>query len=128
MMQTKALRRAALTAIAAAALCMQAASAEQITVAEVQAMKKRVQTGSFSARAEWNALSFYLQGAMEAIGLAQGELERADARTLFCPPPGGSLDIRDLYAILESAPPAAGPKPALGVLLSSIQKRYPCKG
>jgi len=112
---------------AAIALASAPCSAGQLRVKDVAAMRDAARGGAFAARADWNALSYYLQGAMEAISLAQRELEAADRTALFCPPKGQSMDISDVYAMLDNARKADADAPVTDAILAALRQRFPCR-
>ena len=43
------------------------AQIQQITVGSVKDIQVQLKTGSFINRAEWNALTYYLQGVIEGV-------------------------------------------------------------
>ncbi|MEM1020487.1 MAG: Rap1a/Tai family immunity protein [Pseudomonadota bacterium] len=108
------------------ACCLNAAQAASPTVDDFAALKENVRTGDFGARAQWTGLTFYLEGAMAAIGSAQTRLEKTDAATLFCPPRGQSLTMQDVYAMLDAAPKGAD-TPVATAIMAALQARFPCK-
>lgn len=117
---------ALLVATAGCALGAPAAAAE-FTLVDYETMKARMEASSFAGRAEWNALSFYLQGAMETIGSIQKDAERTGGDKIFCPPTGETMDMGDVFAILDDARRETKKQPAIAVLLAGIHQRYPCK-
>lgn len=114
--------------VIAALLSAQPAAYAQVSVADVKLMKQRAQVGGFSGRADWTALSYYLQGALEAIGLAQQHLERGDKQPLFCPPKGSSLTLDDIHKFLNKASEDGQKGSALNAILKDLKTRYPCTG
>ncbi|MEM9880295.1 MAG: Rap1a/Tai family immunity protein [Pseudomonadota bacterium] len=117
------LSRSFLIGITVAAL-ITPAEADQLKVSDVSDMRAAARAGDFKARVDWNALSYYLQGAMEAIALAQNDLERADKTPLFCPPKGKSFEMQDVYAMLERV--SDPNQPALEAVMATLKTRYPC--
>lgn len=103
------------------------ARAEPLSVAEVLAIRDNAQSGAFSARAEWQALSFYLQGVVEgAVGYQQALVEQGK-RPLFCPPKGGSHSLQEIFSLLSAGPAADKRRPAHLVILEAYARKYPCK-
>ena len=100
--------------------------AASVSIDDVKAIKESAQAGDFAARAHWTALSYYLQGAMEAIALAQRALEQSGSHALFCPPNDGSLSMDNIYRFLDQASEAGHRGPALNALLDAFKARYPC--
>lgn len=103
------------------------ANAQSMTVADALAIKERAGMGSFGARAEWNALTFYLQGAVESAVAYQEALVQKGAEPLFCPPRNTGHSIESLFAILERSPAAERRKTAVAVILDGFTASYPCR-
>ena len=100
---------------------------QQLTVNDVKSLQTKVQSGSFSGRAEWNALTYYLQGVMEGIGGYQEGLPQAGKTPLFCPPKGKSYSFEELMQILNQSSPNNHDRPASKVILETYIQRYPCQ-
>lgn len=115
--------------IAAACLVVQPAMGQPTpSVAEALAVRDRAQAGAFAARAEWTALTFYLQGAVEAVMAYRQALETEGAPPLFCPPSDHAESIDGLLGILNRATEADRRKSAVAWILESYAKKYPCRG
>lgn len=54
------------------------AHAKQITVNEVTNIQQAAQSGEFTGRAQWNALTYYLQGVIEGAAGYQKNLKKPD--------------------------------------------------
>jgi len=103
------------------------AASQQITAGEALAMRERAAGRTFSARAEWQALGFYMQGVVEGAAGYQNALRERGKQPLFCPPAGKSFSLDELFAIMEAAKPANRIQPAVGVILDAYAEKYPCK-
>lgn len=114
-----------LTAAAAYSLTGPASSMSP-TVADVMQMKEAVQRGSFEGRAAWQALGFYLQGAIEAMGGIQQSLEARGDHGLFCPPKERSFSMEDVFGSLDAAARRGDTGPALNAIFEDFQRQYPC--
>lgn len=101
--------------------------AQQLSVADALAIKERAATGTFSARAEWHALSFYLQGVVEGAAGYQQTLAEQGKRPLFCPPKNKNYSMQDLFALLGKSVSADRNRAASLVILESYARQYPCK-
>ncbi len=104
------------------------ALAEPITVSEMLTLKKQAASSAFTARAEWNALTFYLQGFLEGAAAYQETLIKTGYAPLFCPPKNKSYSLEELFRALEQSKPADQNQIAVTVLIESYVKRYPCGG
>ncbi|MEM9286164.1 MAG: Rap1a/Tai family immunity protein [Pseudomonadota bacterium] len=99
---------------------------QQLTVADALAMRDRTSAGAFATRAEWNALTYYLQGVIEgAVGsgetLASQNKERA-----FCPPPGKGYSVDEVFRYFEKTNVADRARPAALVIVEAYADAYPC--
>lgn len=102
------------------------ATAQQITVSDVKQMQVNVQSGSFTAMAEWNALTYYLQGVIEGIAAHNKILSSTNSGKKFCPPKGKSYSIEEVFRLLGEADSKAQKKPAAEVLFAQYVKKFPC--
>ena len=100
--------------------------ADPITVSHTLALKKQASSSAFTARAEWNALTFYLQGVVEGVISYQKTLIKMGHSPLFCPPTNKSYSLEELFHSLEQSTPADQNRTAVTVLMESYVKRYPC--
>jgi hypothetical protein len=112
---------------ALAAITAPTAPAKAVTIEDIQRMKVNAQAGAFGARAESIALSYYIQGAMEAIALAQQSLEKADKPPLFCPPKNSQTSADEIYTFLDKAARTGQTGEILPAILNDFKARYPCK-
>jgi len=101
--------------------------AKQISVNEVKAIQENAQSGAFVGRAEWNALTYYLQGVIEGAVGYQESLGKVGKRLLFCPPKGKGHSIEELLKILNQSSRADKNRPASLVILEAYTLKYPCK-
>ena len=102
------------------------ALAEPITVSQMLTLKKQAASSAFTARAEWNALTFYLQGVVEGIVSYQKTLIEMGQSPLFCPPKNKSYSLEELFHSLEQSTPADQNRTAATVLMEGYVKHYPC--
>ena len=102
------------------------ALAEPITVSQILTLKKQAASSAFTARAEWNALTFYLQGVVEGAVAYQETLIKMGRSPLFCPPKNKSYSLEELFRSLEQSTPADQNRTAVTVLMESYVKHYPC--
>jgi len=103
------------------------ASSEPITVSEALKIKENASANIFAARAEWNALTFYLQGLVEGAASYQEILINNGKKTLFCPPKGKSYSLEELFENLERSKQDHGNHRAATVIMEAYAKEYPCK-
>ncbi|MEM9618722.1 MAG: hypothetical protein AAF936_12240 [Pseudomonadota bacterium] len=116
------------SALLIAAISLTPAAAAPVTVGEVKGIKARAEAGAFSARAEWNALTYYLQGVVEgAVGYHKA-LDDRGGETLFCPPQGASNSLDELIAAIDAAGPKAKDRPITALVTELYVKKYPCNG
>ncbi len=101
--------------------------AKPLTVSGVQEIHERVQTPAFAGRAEWNALTYYLQGVIEGAAAYQQGLAASGKPALFCPPPKKAYAIDEFLRLLRNAPNDDQNRPASEVILEAYAKKYPCK-
>lgn len=104
------------------------AQAQSLNVGQVVAIKEAAATGSFAARAEWHALSFYLQGVIEGAAGYQQTLAEQGKPLLFCPPRGTQYSLQDFFGVLEKSDAADKTRAASVVIMEAYVRRYPCKG
>lgn len=111
-----------------AVICLAPAAAAPVTVGEVKDLKARAEAGAFSARAEWNALTYYLQGVVEgAVGYHKA-LDDRGGETLFCPPQGASNSLDELIVAIDAASAKTKDRPITTVVTELYVKKYPCDG
>lgn len=116
------------SALLIAAVSLVPAAAAPVTVGEVKDLKARAAAGAFSARAEWNALTYYLQGVVEgAVGYHKALNDRG-GETLFCPPQGASNSLDELIAALDAASAKTKDRPVTALVTELYVKKYPCNG
>lgn len=116
------------SALLVAAVSLVPAAAAPVTVGEVKDLKARAEAGAFSARAEWNALTYYLQGIVEgAVGYHKA-LDDRGGETLFCPPQGASNSLDEVIAALDAASAKTKDRPITTVVTELYVKKYPCAG
>lgn len=114
--------------IAAICLFAQPAAAQALTVAQALEIKDRAfAADAFAGRAEWNALTFYLQGAVEAAVTYQKAQQSNGSQPLFCPPQNHSQSMEDLFAMLDDAKGLKRQMSAVEMILETYAKKYPCK-
>lgn len=101
--------------------------AKQVSVDEVKNIQNHAQSGAFTGRAEWNALTYYLQGLIEGAAGYQEALSKAGKPPLFCPPKGKGYSAEELVQILDRSSPAEKNRPASLVILEAYTRKYPCK-
>lgn len=101
--------------------------AKRLTVNELKGIQARTQSGSFAGRAQWNALTYYLQGVVEGVGAYQEGLGSSDLPPLFCPPKGKSYSIKEMMTLFEQSSSADKSRPASVVLVEMYRRKYPCK-
>ena len=112
-----------------AALCLfaQPATAQPLRVAQAIGIKERASTtDAFAARAEWNALTFYLQGSVETAVAYQKTQETNGSKPLFCPPKQNSASLEDIFTVLERAKGPERQRSAVELILASYAEKYPC--
>ncbi len=102
------------------------AAADDLSAADALAIMERAKSGSFSARAEAHALTFYLQGVVEGAAAYQQSLQARGETTLFCPPRGKGYSMQDVLDLLEKAPPGERDAAAPRVILEGFSRRFPC--
>jgi hypothetical protein len=102
------------------------AFADPITVSETLTLKKQAVSSAFNARAEWNALTIYLQGVIEGTAAYQETLIKAGHAPLFCPPRNKSYSLEELFHYLEKTKADNQNRPAVTVLIEGYAKKYPC--
>ncbi|WP_428409680.1 hypothetical protein [Hyphococcus sp.] len=112
--------------VLAALLLIQPVKAASLSAAEALEIKQRAGAGGFAARAEWMALTFYLQGAVETAMGYNEVLKAAGKKPLFCPPPNSSESLDGLLAVLERAKAEDRSKEAAALILEDYARRYPC--
>lgn len=120
------LRHLCALGVAIAATTAQPAPVKAVTLEDIQRMKLEAQAGAFGARAESIALSYYIQGAMEAIALAQQSLEKSDSPPLFCPPKNSQTTADEIYKFLDKAAREGQTGAILPAILDDFKARYPC--
>jgi len=103
------------------------AHAKQITVNEVTNIQEAAQSGEFTGRTQWNALTYYLQGVLEGSAGYQKALKKAGKPQLFCPPADKGYSIEELIKILSQSSKADKNRPASLVILEAYARKYPCK-
>lgn len=113
--------------LAIAAVTAQPAPVKAVTLEDIQRIRLQAQAGAFGARAENIALSYYIQGAMEAIALAQQSLEKSGKPPLFCPPKNSQTSADEIYTVLDKAVRAGQTGEILPAILNDFKARYPCK-
>ncbi|MEO1241752.1 MAG: Rap1a/Tai family immunity protein [Pseudomonadota bacterium] len=116
------------SALLIAALSVVPAAAAPVTVGEVKDLKARAKAGAFSARAEWNALTYYLQGVVEGAVSYHKALNDSGGETLFCPPQGATNSLDELIAALDAAGLKAKHRPVTALVTELYVKKYPCNG
>jgi len=102
------------------------AQAQQITVQEPLDVQNRLKTGTLTARAEWNALTFYLQGVVEGVGAYQRTLIAQGKPPVFCPKPGKKYSIEELFRHLSQSSQEDKDRPATVVILEGYANAHPC--
>ncbi len=124
---TRPVSRICAGALLIAAISLAPAAAAPVTVGEVKDLKAHAEAGAFSARAEWNALTYYLQGVVEgAVGYHKA-LDDRGGETLFCPPQGASNSLDELIAALDAVDSAAVDRSVISVVMDHYRKKYPCR-
>ncbi len=103
------------------------ALAGPISVAEAVKINQAVSSGSFEARAQWGALTYYLQGVVEGAGAYQETLIAKGVTPLFCPPKNKSYSIQEIVEQLEAGLPRKKQEKAVSVILAAYAAQYPCK-
>lgn len=103
------------------------AMAQQLSVEEALAVRDRASTGDFTARAEWNAVTYYLQGVIEGLGAYQQSLITADMPALFCPPPNKNYSLNEIFRFLSKSPEQEKSRPATLVIVEAYAAAYPCQ-
>ena len=119
------MRKLAIAAIAFMSLAS-TAQAQQLTVEETLSIQNRASTGDFAARAEWNALTYYLQGLIEGAAGYQQTLMKQGKKPLFCPPSGKSHSIEHVIRYLTNSAKKDKLRPASLVIIESYASAYPC--
>lgn len=102
------------------------AAAQQLSVEDTLALRDRAGTGDFTVRAEWNALTYYLQGAIEGIGAYQQTLIAEGHPALFCPPPNKTYSVDELFRFLNKSSEADRSRPASLIIVEAYAAAYPC--
>ena len=104
-----------------------AAHADPITVAQTLAIRKKAVSSSFTERAEWNALTLYLQGVIEGAVAQQKMLAKKGHVPLFCPPKNKSYSLKELFRFLEQSKSSQETRPAVTAIMEGYMKAYPCR-
>ncbi len=122
------MKRLTIAAFAATAfLALQtAAQAQELTVEDTLAIRDRAGTSEFVGRADWNALTYYLQGIIEGVLVYQQTLIEQDKPALFCPPRNKSYSIDELIRYLTKVAAKDQPRPATLVIVEAYADAYPC--
>ena len=102
------------------------AYSQQLTVNEAINIQNKVQTNAFAGRAEWNALTYYLQGVIEGIGGYKESLSETRQSILFCPPKAKNYSIEEFLIMLKHSMPEDRNRPASLVLIEAYTEKYPC--
>ena len=110
----------------AALIVAQPAAAASLSAADVLEIKERASSGAFAGRAEWTALTFYLQGAVETAMGYNDALKDAGQTGLFCPPPGTSESLDSLIAMLERTKAEDRTRQAASLILEDYARKSPC--
>ncbi len=110
----------------AAILCVQPAAGASLTAAQALEIKNRTSAGGFAARAEWMALTFYLQGAVETAMGYNDALKASGKTPLFCPPSNSSESLDGVLAVLERAKQEDRNREAAALILENYARKYPC--
>ena len=100
--------------------------AAPLSVSDALAMKDKVQSGSFEGRAEWHALTFYLQGVIEGAAAYQQSLLAEEKAPLFCPPQNKNYSIEEIFLLLGKAKIEDNARPAAHFVLEAYANKYPC--
>ncbi|MEL6829805.1 MAG: hypothetical protein AAFO63_06680 [Pseudomonadota bacterium] len=107
-------------------LCSASAMAQELTVKDVLDIQTEARAGTFTSRAEWVSMTYYLQGVIEGIGTYQAMLAEAGKPSVFCPPKSASYSIEGVMDAVKSAPRSEQARPIREVLLEYYTGRYPC--
>ncbi len=113
-------------ALIACSSMLAAAHAGQLTVAQTLAIKDRAAAGAFEGRAEWNALSFYLQGVIEGAASYQQTLAEQGKSPLFCPPRNKSYSIEEIIVFMNKSTETNKKRAATLVIMEAYARQYPC--
>lgn len=101
-------------------------AAKQISIADVKEMQSRVRAGEFSALAEWNGLTYYLQGVVEGIASANRLTSSGRPERFFCPPKGKGYSLEEVFTLLREVEGKDEQAPLPEVLLSKFIEKFPC--
>ncbi|MEO0399907.1 MAG: Rap1a/Tai family immunity protein [Pseudomonadota bacterium] len=101
--------------------------AQQLTARDVLAIKERTASGGFSARSEWTALGYYLQGVIEGAAGYQQALTAAGKPALFCPPKGKNYSVDEIFRFLDRASDEDKSRPASAVIIEAYAGAFPCR-
>ncbi|MEM7570171.1 MAG: hypothetical protein AAF337_10280 [Pseudomonadota bacterium] len=99
-------------------------AAGPMTVKDAIALKNAAQTGDFSSRAQWTALSYYLQGVIEgAVSTARVSGPAGG----FCPAENARYDLGEIFMAFEKLPSKQAEQMAAMAVAEHLRALYPCK-
>ena len=97
-----------------------------ISVKEALEIKQQLSSGGFTQRAQWNALTIYLQGTIEGAMTYHKNVLESGGTPIFCPPKKKGYSIQEFVKIMEQAPKAQAQDAAIDVILRAYWETYPC--
>lgn len=104
------------------------AYAQQLTVDDALAIRDQAGASDFAGRAEWSALTYYLQGVIEGVAAYQQTLAERGKPTLFCPPPNKRYSIDEFFRYLTKSADEDKSRPATLVIVEAYADAHPCPG
>ena len=120
------MRRYAIVMVSVVTSLFCPAQAQPLSVDETLALRDRMASGAFAARAEWNALTYYLQGVVEgAVGYNETLATQSKAAA-FCPPTNKDYSIDEMLRFLAETKRDERSQPASLVILEAYAQQYPC--
>jgi len=102
------------------------AQAQQLTVEDALAIRDRAGMSEFASRAEWSALTYYLQGVIEGVAAYQQTLIEQGRPALFCPPADKRYSIDEFFRYLTNSTDEDSSRPATLVIVEAYADAYPC--
>ncbi|MEO0411492.1 MAG: Rap1a/Tai family immunity protein [Pseudomonadota bacterium] len=102
-----------------------AAERERVPLSVKEALRMRASAGApgFANRADWMALTYYLQGVIEG---AVVHARMPGAAGSFCPVPNAHYDLGSVFVALEGVDPSQQDEPVAKYVLEVLAQRYPC--